>query len=88
MEHWIYIYDYDKIFINNQILVLMLLMLVRFYGISNFVGYLMPNPFLCKYYSKKFSLVWVHSLSVRNKVVRDERDRNIYSEKVSNTVVT
>ena len=22
--------------------------LVRFYGISTFVGYLMPNPFLCK----------------------------------------
>ena len=23
--------------------------LVEFYGISTFVGYLMPNPFLCKY---------------------------------------
>ena len=23
--------------------------LFRFYGISTFVGYLMPNPFVCKY---------------------------------------
>ena len=38
--------------------------LVGFYGISTFVGYLMPNLFLCKlFYFKQFSLAWVHSLS-------------------------
>ena len=31
--------------------------LVGFYGISTFLGYLMPNPFLGKYfYFKQFSL--------------------------------
>ena len=41
--------------------------LVGFYGISNFVGYLMPNPIL---YKKsvlfQFGLTWVHNLIVKN----------------------
>ena len=38
--------------------------LFGFYGISTFVGYLMPNPFYTnKSYFKQFSLAWVHSLS-------------------------
>ena len=37
-----------------------------FYGISTFVGYLMPNSFLYKlFYFKQFSLAWVHSLIVK-----------------------
>ena len=41
--------------------------LFGFYGISTFVGYLMLNPFLCKYfYFKQFCLVRVHSLIVKN----------------------
>ena len=34
------------------------------YGISTFVGYLMPNQFYTnsQFYFKQFSLVWVHSL--------------------------
>ena len=41
--------------------------LFGFYGISTFVGYLMPNPFLCKqFYFEQFSLALVHSLSVKN----------------------
>ena len=40
--------------------------LFGFYGISNFVGYLMPNPFLYKqFYFKQFSLASVHSLNVK-----------------------
>ena len=37
--------------------------LFEFYGISTFVGYLMPNPFLCikQFYFKQFSLAQVHS---------------------------
>ena len=38
--------------------------LFGFYGISTFVGYSMPNPFLHnQFYSKQFSLRRVHSLS-------------------------
>ena len=42
--------------------------LVWFYGISAFVGYLMPNPFSTnnQFYLKQFSLAWVHSLIVKN----------------------
>ena len=41
--------------------------LVEFYGMSTFVGYLTPNPFLCReFYLKNFSLAWVHSLIVKN----------------------
>ena len=37
-----------------------------FYGISTFVGYLTPNPFLCKlFYFKQFSFVLVLSLIVK-----------------------
>ena len=36
--------------------------IVGFNGISTFVGYLSPNPFLCI----EFSLAWVHSLIVKN----------------------
>ena len=38
--------------------------LFGFYGISTFVGYSMPNPFLNnQFYFKQFSSAWVHSLS-------------------------
>ena len=42
--------------------------LVRFYGISSFVGYLIPNPFYenNQFYLKQFSLAWVHSLIIKN----------------------
>ena len=30
--------------------------LFGFYGISTFVGYLMPNPFLCKFQTIQFSM--------------------------------
>ena len=41
--------------------------LFGFYGISTFVGYLTPNPFLYnQFYFKQFSLAWVHSLIVKN----------------------
>ena len=42
--------------------------LVGFYGISNFVGHLMPNPFYTnkQFYFKQFSLAWVHNLIVKN----------------------
>ena len=37
--------------------------LFGFYGISTFVGYLTPNPFLCKqFYFKQFNLAWLHNL--------------------------
>ena len=41
--------------------------LVGFYGIST-IGYLTPNPFYAngQFYSKQFSLAWVHSLIVKN----------------------
>ena len=37
--------------------------LFGFYGISTFVGYLTPNPFLYKdqFYFKQFSLAWINS---------------------------
>ena len=41
---------------------------VGFYGISTFVGYLAPNPFLCK----QFSLAWVHSLIVKNSSISNK----------------
>ena len=39
-----------------------------FYGISTFVGYLMPNPFYTnnQFYFKQFSLAREHSLIVEN----------------------
>ena len=42
--------------------------LFGFYGISNFVVYLMPNLFYTnnQFYFKQFSLAWVHSLIVKN----------------------
>ena len=43
--------------------------LVGFYGISTFVGYLMPNPLSFatnQFYFKLFSLAWAHSLIVKN----------------------
>ena len=42
--------------------------LFRFYGISTFLDYLMPNPFHVDYqfYFKQFSLAWVQSLIVKN----------------------
>ena len=42
--------------------------LFRFYSISTFIGYLMPNPFYSnnQFYFKPFSLAWVHSLIVKN----------------------
>ena len=41
--------------------------LVGFYGISTFVGYLMPNSFDAnKFNFKQFSLAWVYSLIVKN----------------------
>ena len=41
--------------------------LVGFYGISTFVGNLMPNLFYAdsQFYFKQFSLAWVHSLIVK-----------------------
>ena len=41
---------------------------VKFYGISTFVGYLTPNLFYVnnKFYLKQFSLAWVHNLIVKN----------------------
>ena len=41
--------------------------LFGFYGISSFVGYLMPNPFLYKkqFYFKQFCLAYVLSLIVK-----------------------
>ena len=51
---------------TNEILEL-LVGLVGFYGISTFVGYLMPNPFYVnnQFYFKQFSLAWEHSLIVK-----------------------
>ena len=41
-------------------------MVVGFYGLSSFVGYFTPNPFLCKLFNfKQFTLAWVHSLIVK-----------------------
>ena len=42
-------------------------LLIWFYGISTFVGYLMPNPFYSyiQFYFKQFSLAKVHSLNVK-----------------------
>ena len=42
--------------------------LVGFYGISTFVGHLMPNPIHInnQFYFKQFSLAWVHSLIVKD----------------------
>ena len=52
-------------------------LVVWVYGISTFVGYLVPNPFLyksvqCKYsfnvkkfHFKQFSFAWVHSLNIK-----------------------
>ena len=39
-----------------------------FYGISIFMGYLMPNSFYTnnQFYFKQFSLAWLHSLIVKN----------------------
>ena len=42
-------------------------MLFEFYGISTFVGYLMPNPFYYtnnQFFFKQFSLAQVRSLNV------------------------
>ena len=41
--------------------------LVNFYGISTFVGYLIPNPFYAnsQFYFKQFSLAEVHCLIVK-----------------------
>ena len=37
--------------------------LVGFYGVSTFLGYVMPNPFLYIYF-KQFSLARVHSPNI------------------------
>ena len=41
--------------------------LFGFHGISTFVGYLTPNPFLTnnEFFFKQLSLAWVHSLIVK-----------------------
>ena len=52
---YIYIYTYICMYLSE------LSWLVGFYGISTFVGYLMPNPVLYK----QFSLAWVHSLILK-----------------------
>ena len=57
LEHY-----YDSITVREIILRVLVGWFVGFYGISTFVGYLTPNPFLCK----QFSLAWVHSLIVKN----------------------
>ena len=46
--------------------------LVGFYGISIFVGYLMPNPFYVnsQLYLKQFSLAWVHSLIIKTVLIQ------------------
>ena len=41
------------------------MMMMKFYGISTFAGYLTTNPFLFEYF-KEFSLAWVLSLIVKN----------------------
>ena len=43
-----------------------LVLLFVFYGISTFLGYLMPNPFYTIIYFKQFNLAWVHSLIVKS----------------------
>ena len=42
--------------------------LFGFYGISTFVGYLMPKDFYTnnQFYFQQLSLAWVHSLIVKN----------------------
>ena len=46
----------------------MMVWLFVFYGMSTFVGYLMPIPFYTneQFYLKQFSLAQVHSLIVKN----------------------
>ena len=52
-------------------LCLYICLFVWIYGISTFVGYLMSNPFYQnkQFYSKQFSLAYVHSLIVKKSIL-------------------
>ena len=54
--------------VSKSVSVCYICLFVWVYGISTFVGYLMPNPFLYKnqFYFKQFSLVLIHSSIVKS----------------------
>ena len=49
-EYYIKEYENKKVLLDDVGMSIMIMVgwLVGFYGISTFVGYLIPNPFLCK----------------------------------------
>ena len=55
-------------YFDNLLLLLVILTLFGFYGMSTFEGFVKPPTFLVNepFYINQFSLAWAHSLSVKN----------------------
>ena len=67
-------------FDDNAYFASLFIIMVGFYGISTFVGYLTPNPFYVnnQFYFKQFCLAWVHSLIVKNIFSNNSVNSNSY----------